>query len=318
MRIVFMGTPEFAIPTLSAVRAAGHEVVAVYTRAPRPAGRGRHERQSPVHLAAERAGLAVLTPRSLRDEPAQHTFAALAADVGVVVAYGLILPRAILQSPRAGCLNLHASALPRWRGAAPIARAVMAGDATTAATIMRMDEGLDTGPVCLAEPVPIGADMTAGELADVLAERGAALMVQALAAIGHGALACVPQEAAGVTYAAKIDKSETGIDFMRPAGEVQNHIRGLSPVPGAWFAAGDKAERIKVLRARIAPGTGTPGTVLDAPLRVACGEGAVELVELQRAGRRPMPAEEFLRGFPLFPGTRLEGGNRQSAVGNRQ
>ena len=318
MRVVFMGTPDFATPTLSAILAAGHEVVAVYTRAPQPAGRGKRERQSPVHLAAERAGLTVLTPRSLRDEPAQQTFAAHGADVGVVVAYGLILPRAALDAPRAGCLNLHASALPRWRGAAPIARALMAGDAMTAATIMRMDEGLDTGPVCLAEPVAIGADTTAGELADVLAGRGARLMVEALAEIGRGALRCAAQAYVGATYAAKIDKGETGIDFTRPAGEVHNHIRGLSPVPGAWFAAGDKAERIKVLRARIAPGSGAPGTVLAAPLRVACGEGAVELVELQRAGRRPMAAAEFLRGFPLPPGTRLEGGNRQSAVGSRQ
>jgi methionyl-tRNA formyltransferase len=311
MRVVFMGTPDFATPTLAALLAAGHQVAAVYTRAPQPAGRGKHERKSAVHLAAERAGLPVLTPRSLRDEPAQQTFAThgadMGADVGVVVAYGLILPRAVLAAPRAGCLNLHASLLPRWRGAAPIARAIMAGDALTAATIMRMDEGLDTGPVCLAEEVPIGPDMTAGELAAVLAGRGARLMVQALAEIERGALVCQPQPDAGATYAAKIDKGETGTDFTRPASEVHNHVRGLAPVPGAWFAVGGAAERIKVLRTRLAPGMGAPGTVLDGAPTVACGEGAVELLELQRAGRKPMAAAEFLRGFPLPPGTCLRG-----------
>jgi methionyl-tRNA formyltransferase len=305
MRIVFMGTPDFAVPTLAAILAAGHEVAAVYTRAPRPAGRGMAERKSTVHLQAESAGLPVLTPRSLKDEAEQAAFAAHHADVGVVVAYGLILPPPVLAAPRNGCLNLHASALPRWRGAAPIARAVMAGDVATAAAIMRMDEGLDTGPVCLAEPVPIGPDMTAGELHDVLAERGAALMVQALAAMERGRLECTPQPEVGVTYAAKIDKAETGIDFTRPAREVHNHVRGLSPFPGAWFAAGDKGERIKVLRTRIAPGSGAPGTVLDDALTVASGEGAVQLLELQRAGKRPMAAAELLRGFPLRAGVRI-------------
>jgi methionyl-tRNA formyltransferase len=307
MRIVFMGTPDFAVPTLAAVLAAGHRVAAVYTRAPRPAGRGMAERKSPVHLYADGAGLPVLTSRSLRDAAAQRAFAAHGADVGVVVAYGLILPRPVLDAPRHGCLNLHASALPRWRGAAPIARAIMAGDAATAAAIMRMDDGLDTGPVCLAEPVPIGADTTAGELHDALAERGAALMVQALAGIERGTLTCTPQPDVGVTYAAKIDKGETGIDFTRPAGEVHNHVRGLSPFPGAWFAAGETRERIKVLRTRLAPGSGAPSTVLDRALTIACGEGAVQLLELQRAGKRPMAAAEFLRGFPLPPGTRLGG-----------
>jgi methionyl-tRNA formyltransferase len=305
MRIVFMGTPDFAVPTLAAVLAAGHRVAAVYTRAPRPAGRGMAERKSPVHLYADGAGLPVLTPRSLRDAAEQRAFAAHGADVGVVVAYGLILPRPVLDAPRNGCLNLHASALPRWRGAAPIARAIMAGDAATAATIMRMDEDLDTGPVCLAEPVPIGADATAGELHDALAERGAALMVQALAGIERGTLTCTPQPDVGVTYAAKIDKGETGIDFTRPAGEVHNRVRGLSPFPGAWFAAGENRQRIKVLRTRLVPGSGAPGTVLDTGPTVACGEGAVQLLELQRAGKRPMPAAEFLRGFPLPPGTRI-------------
>jgi len=309
MRIVFMGTPDFAVPTLSAILAAGHRIAAVYTRAPRPAGRGMGERKSPVHAYAEAAGLPVLTPRTLRDEARQHAFADHQADVAVVVAYGLILPRPVLEAPRHGCLNLHASALPRWRGAAPIQRAVMAGDAATAASIMRMEEGLDTGPVCLAQPVPIGPDMTAGELHDVLAERGAALMARALAELDAGTLACSPQPDEGVTYAAKIDKAETGIDFTRSAAEVHNRVRGLSPFPGAWFAAGEKAERIKVLRTRVAQvasAPGTPGTVLDGALTVACGEGAIQLLELQRAGKRPMAAAELLRGFPLPPGMRLQ------------
>jgi methionyl-tRNA formyltransferase len=307
MRIVFMGTPDFAVPTLSAVLAAGHEVAAVYTRAPRPAGRGMEERKSPVHAYAEAAGLPVLSPRSLREATEQQAFAAHAADVGVVVAYGVILPRPVLEAPREGCLNLHASALPRWRGAAPIQRAVMAGDTTTAASIMRMDEGLDTGPVCLAEPVPVGPDMTAGELHDVLAERGASLMVQALAELEGGALPCVPQPDVGVTYAAKIDKAEAAINFTRSAAEVHNHVRGLSPFPGAWLAAGERRERIKVLRSRVVAGSGPPGTVLDDALTVACGSGAVQLLELQRAGKRPMPAAELLRGFPVPRGMRLSG-----------
>jgi methionyl-tRNA formyltransferase len=305
MRIVFMGTPDFAVPTLMAVLAAGHRVAAVYTRAPRPAGRGMEERKSPVHRYADGAGLPVLTPRSLRGAAEQQAFARHGADVAVVAAYGLILPRAVLGAPRHGCLNLHASALPRWRGAAPIARAVLAGDTRTAASIMRMNEGLDTGPVCLSEPVPIGPDMTAGELHDVLAGRGARLMVQALAGLEQGTLVCEPQPDAGVSYATKIDKAETAIDFARPARQVHNHVRGLSPFPGAWFAVGEKRERIKVLRTRLAPGSGAPGTVLDGALTVACGEGAVQLLELQRAGKRPMPAAELLRGFALPAGKRL-------------
>jgi methionyl-tRNA formyltransferase len=309
MRIVFRGTPDFAVPTLAAVLAAGHEVAAVYTRAPRPAGRGMSDRRSAVHRHAAGASISVLTPRSLKEAAEQRAFADLRADVAVVVAYGLILPKAVLEAPRAGCLNLHASALPRWRGAAPIERAVMAGDTTTAASIMRMDEGLDTGPVCLSEAVAIGPDMTAGELHDALSQRGARLMVEALARIGGGTLACTPQPQAGVTYAAKIDKGETGIDLTRPARDVHNHVRGLSPVPGAWLTAGGKGERIKVLRTRLAPGLGAPGTVLDSALTVACGDGAVQLLELQRAGKRPMAAAEFLRGFPVPAGTRLGGRN---------
>ena len=306
MRIVFMGTPDFAVPTLAALLAAGHEVAAVYTRAPQPAGRGMGERKSPVHLYAEGAGLPVVTPRSLKDAAQQQAFAGLGADVGVVVAYGLILPKAVLEAPRAGCLNLHASALPRWRGAAPIARAVMAGDAATAAAIMRMDEGLDTGPVCLSEAIAIGPDMTAGELHDALCRaRRRGSWSRRSPRSTRGTLACTPQPEAGVTYAAKIDKGETGIDFTRPAREVHNHVRGLSPFPGAWLTAGDKGERIKVLRTRLAPGSGAPGTVLDDALTVACGEGAVQLLELQRAGKRPMTAAELLRGFALPAGTRV-------------
>ena len=265
MRIIFMGTPEFALPTLAGIVAAGHEVAAVYSQPPRPAGRGMADKKSPVHLFAERHGLSVLTPKSLKGEPEQQAFAAHGADVAVVVAYGLILPKPVLAAPRHGCLNLHASALPRWRGAAPIQRAVMAGDTETAATVMRMDEGLDTGPICRAERVPIGPDTTAGELHDLLATQGAGLMLSALAELERGALSCQPQPSAGVTYAAKIDKGETRLDFTLPAREVHNRVRGLSPAPGAWVEIdhAGKAERVKVLRTQLAEGAGPPGSVLD-------------------------------------------------------
>lgn len=307
LRIVFMGTPNFAVPTLVEILAAGHDVVAVYTQPPRPAGRGMDERKSPVHLQAEQNGIPVFTPKSLKGAAEQEIFRSHGADVGVVVAYGLILPKPILDGPEYGCLNLHASALPRWRGAAPIQRAIMAGDTETAVMVMRMDEGLDTGPICLAERVPIGPNMAAGELHDELARVGASLMVRALAALERGSLAATPQPDTGVTYAAKIDKAEARIDFSRPAKEVHNLIRGLSPFPGAWFEAGPtgRRERIKVLRSELAEESGEPGTVLDDRLTVACGEGAVRLVLLQRAGRKPMPADEFLRGFDLAPGTVL-------------
>ena len=309
LRVVFMGTPEFAVPTLAGILAAGHAVVAVYTQPPRPAGRGMAERKSPVQLLAERHGLSVLAPASLKTEVEAHAFAAHRADVGIVVAYGLILPGPVLAAPREGCLNLHASALPRWRGAAPIQRAIMAGDAETAATVMRMEAGLDTGPICRMERVPIGADATAGELHDILAERGAALMVRALGELEQGRLDCTPQSADGVTYAAKIDKSETRIDFARPAREVHNHVRGLSPAPGAWFQAAHegRSERVKLLRTQLfAHAANAPaGSVLDDALTIACGEGAVRVLEVQRPGRKPMAATEFLRGFPLGPGARL-------------
>ncbi len=302
LRVVFMGTPEIAVPTLAEVIAAGHEVVAVYSQPPRPAGRGMDLRQSPVHLHAEAVGLPVLTPRSLKGEAEQAAFRAHAADVAVVIAYGLLLPKPVLDAPRQGCLNMHGSALPRWRGAAPLQRAIMAGDAETAAMIMRMDEGLDTGPVCLAERIAIGPDMTAGELHDRMKHVGAELMVRALAALERGSLGCMPQPVEGVTYAAKIDKAECRIDLARPAQAVHAHIRGLSPFPGAWLEAGPegKRERIKVLRSAVVAGSGSPGTVLDlAGPVVACGEGAIRLVEVQRAGKRPMPGPELMRGFDL-------------------
>ena len=309
LRIIFMGTPEFSVPTLAEIQASGHEVVAVYSQPPRPAGRGMADRTSPVHAHAESCGLAVRTPKSLRTPEAAEQFGAHAADVAVVVAYGLILPKPILAAPRLGCLNLHASALPRWRGAAPIQRAVMAGDTETAAMVMRMQEGLDTGPICLAERMPIGPQTTAGELHDTLMHSGASLMVRALAALERGSLTETQQAADGVTYAAKIDKGEARIDFARAAHAVHNQVRGLSPFPGAWFEVGASArpERIKVLRTEVVETArqGVAGEILDDRLAVACGQGAVRLVELQRAGRKPMPANELLRGFQLPAGTRI-------------
>ncbi|MCB1496668.1 MAG: methionyl-tRNA formyltransferase [Bauldia sp.] len=302
MRIVFFGTPAFAVPTLTEIVGQGHEVVAVYSRPPRAAGRGLSLRKSPVHETAERFGIPVETPRSLRDDEASARFADIAPDVGIVVAYGLILPAPILDTPPEGCLNLHASLLPRWRGAAPIARAIMAGDSETGVMVMRMEQGLDTGPVAMAERVPIGADATAGELSEQLSRLGADLMVRALAALSRGGLETVPQAEEGVTYASKIDKAETRIDWSRPAEEVHNHIRGLSPEPGAWFEGkfGRNPERIKVLRSAPADGSGAPGTVLDE-LTIACGRGAVRLIDLQRAGRQPIKADAFLRGVRDLP-----------------
>jgi methionyl-tRNA formyltransferase len=307
MRIVFMGTPDFAVPTLAEIVGAGHEVVCVYSQPPREAGRGLAMRLSAVHAFAETLRLAVETPVSLKDEAVQRAFAAHGADVAVVVAYGLLLPAAVLEAPRHGCLNLHASLLPRWRGAAPIQRAVMAGDRETGVVVMRMEAGLDTGPVCVAERVAVGADMTAGELHDALAGTGASLMVRALSALERDALDCVPQARDGVTYAAKIDKAETRIDWSRPAAEIHNRIRGLSPFPGAWFELrhGGKPARVKVLRSALADGEGAPGEVLDAAFTVACRTGAVRLVSVQRAGKGAMSGEAFLRGTAVPPGTRL-------------
>ena len=302
MRIIFMGTPEFAVPTLTEIVSAGHDVVAVYTRAPKPAGRGQAERRSPVHEAAAGFGIPVMTPRTLRSEAEQIAFAAFDADVAVVVAYGLILPPPVLEAPRHGCLNLHGSLLPRWRGAAPIQRAVLAGDARTGVMVMRMDEGLDTGPVALVDEMPIGPDMTSGELHDRMMVVGADLMGRALAALERGSLAFTPQAEAGVTYAHKIDKAESRIDWSRPAAEVHNLIRGMSPFPGAWFELplAGQAVRVKALRSVIAAGSGAPGTILPG-LTIACGDGAVRLVTVQREGKAAMDADSFLRGAGELP-----------------
>ncbi len=304
MRIVFLGTPEFAVPTLAELVGRGHDIAAVYTRPPAAAGRGMAERRSPVHEAAEKFGLPVLHPENLKGEAVAETFRAHDADAAVVVAYGLLLPKAILETPKHGCLNLHASLLPRWRGAAPIARAIMAGDHESGIMVMQMDEGLDTGPVALAERVAIGPDMTAGELHDKLAPLGAGLMARAIAAIERGAPEFKPQAAEGVTYARKIDNRETRIDWSAPWKQVHDHIRGLSPFPGAWFQIGDA--RVKVLRSTRGEGGVAPGTVLDGRLSIACKEGAVRLLEVQRAGAKAMSAEEFLRGTPVKAGTKLE------------
>ena len=308
LRVIFMGTPDFSVPTLRAIAEAGHEIAAVYTQPPRAAGRrGLELTSSPVQREAERLGLEVRTPTSLKGEAEQVAFAALRAVVAVVVAYGLLLPKAILDAPTLGCLNGHASLLPRWRGAAPIQRAIMAGDGETGMMIMRMEEGLDTGPVALVEKCTIEPDMTAGELHDRLMVQGASLMVRALAQLGINCLTFTPQAAEGVTYARKIDKSETRVDWTRPSGEVHNHIRGLSPFPGAWCEVeiGGRMERLKLLRSTLSDGVGESGGILDDRLTVACGSGAVRLVEVQRAGGRPAAAQEFLRGAKIEKGTKL-------------
>jgi methionyl-tRNA formyltransferase len=308
MRIIFMGTPNFALPTLRAIVEAGHEIVTVYTQPARAAGRGMAMRQSPVHLAAEEAGLTVATPERLKSAEEQERFPALNADAAVVAAYGLILPKAILEAPRFGCFNVHASLLPHWRGAAPINRAIMAGDRETGVSIMRMDEGLDTGPVCLEAHVSIGPEETAGELHDRLASLGAGLMVCALRKLREGSLSCRAPHDEAATYAPKLDPKETRIDWRLLARDVNDRIRGLSPHPGAWFEVelAGKRERIKALRAVLAHGSGIPGMLLDENLTVACGEGAVRLTEVQRAGRKPMSAADFLRGFTLGPNQLLE------------
>ncbi len=297
LRLVFMGTPDFAVPTLLEIIGSGTEVAAVYTRAPQPAGRGMAERPSPVAREAAKFGLPVFTPKTLKAPDAASAMLAHAADAAVVVAYGLILPKPILEAFPLGCFNLHASLLPRWRGAAPIHRAIMAGDSETGVMVMKMDEGLDTGAVATALRLPIPPDATTGDMQDELARLGAKLMVVALGALDRGSLTLTPQAASGATYAAKIDKSETRIDWTTSWREVHNHCRGLSPFPGAWCEL-DGIGRIKVLRTTKGEGAGEPGAMLDDRLTVACGEGAVRIVELQRAGGKPMPAEEFLRGTP--------------------
>ncbi|MDO5606400.1 MAG: methionyl-tRNA formyltransferase [Paracoccus sp. (in: a-proteobacteria)] len=292
MRVIFMGTPDFSVPALRAI-AARHQVVSVYTQPPREAGRGQKPRPSPVHLAAGEMGLAVRHPRSLKGEAEQAEFAGLGADIAVVVAYGLILPQAVLDAPRLGCLNIHASILPRWRGAAPIHRAIMAGDTEAGVAIMQMEAGLDTGPVLALARTPIGPQDTTADLHDRLAGMGADLIVDVLDRLP---LAAVPQPDEGVTYAAKIDKAEARIDWTRPATEIDRQIRGLSPFPGAWCDIA--GERVKLLRARLTDGAGAPGQVLGG-FRIACGEGAIEVLEAQRAGKRPMSAAEVLRGMSL-------------------
>ena len=303
LRLVFMGTPDFAAPTLLEIIGSGHDVAAVYTRAPQPAGRGMAERPSPVAREAERFKLPIFTPKSLKGADAADAMRAHGADAAVVVAYGLILPKAILDVFPLGGFNLHASLLPRWRGAAPIHRAIMAGDKETGVMAMKMEEGLDTGPIAMAERVVIGADMTTGELHDTLAPLGARLMLVALGALERGSLQLTPQPAGGATYATKIDKSETRIDWAKPWNQVHDHCRGLSPFPGAWFELA--GNRVKVLRTTKGEGKGAPGTVLDDELTIACGDGAVRLVELQRAGKQPMQADEFLRGTQIARGTVL-------------
>ncbi|MDK3020243.1 methionyl-tRNA formyltransferase [Pseudodonghicola flavimaris] len=301
MRIIFMGTPDFSVPVLDALVEAGHEIAAVYCQPPRPAGRGKKDRPSPVQARAEALGLEVRHPVSLKTSEAQAEFAALNADIAVVVAYGLILPQAVLDAPAKGCLNIHASLLPRWRGAAPIHRAIMAGDAETGVCIMQMEAGLDTGPVLLRQATPIGAEETTDQLHDRLSAMGAALIVTALAGLDD--LVSEPQPEEGVTYAAKIDKAEAKIDWTRQAVEVDRKIRGLSPFPGAWCDV--EGERLKLLASRLASGSGAPGEVLDDALTVACGEGAVRLTRLQRAGKGAQDADVFLRGRPVPAGSRL-------------
>ncbi|WP_309083852.1 methionyl-tRNA formyltransferase [Chelativorans sp.] len=308
LRLVFMGTSEFSVPTLEALAEAGHEIAAVYTQPPRPAGRrGLELTKSPVHQAAERLGLPVRTPVSLKSAEEQEAFRSLEADAAVVVAYGLLLPKPILKGTRLGAFNGHASLLPRWRGAAPIQRAIMGGDRDTGMMVMKMDEGLDTGPVAMTEKVEIAHDMTAGELHDVLKEAGARLMAEAMARLEKGELTLTPQPAEGIKYAKKIGKEETRVDWTRPAAEVHNHIRGLAPFPGAWceMPVAGKPERVKLLRSTLAAGSGAPGELIDDALGVACGQDAVRLIEVQRAGGKPVRAEDFLRGAKLERGMRL-------------
>ena len=307
MRIVFMGTPDFAVPTLRAILETSHEVAAVYTQPPRAAGRGMALRKSPVHRVAEQAQIPVCTSETLKGPAEEERFRALKADTAVVAAYGLILPQPILDATAHGVFNVHASLLPRWRGAAPINRAIMAGDSESGVSIMRVTKGLDAGPVCLAERVEIDRGTNAGELHDALAELGAGLMVKALAELEQGRLSCHPQNEADATYAPKLDPREGRIDWRLQAHDVHDRIRGLSPHPGAWFEIerGGSSERIKVLRSTPVEGSGAPGTLLDDRLTVACAKGAVRLDEIQRAGKKPMAASDFLRGLKLHTGTVL-------------
>ncbi|KZL00067.1 Methionyl-tRNA formyltransferase [Pseudovibrio sp. Ad5] len=308
LRVIFMGTPDFSVPTLFEIVGQGWDVVACYSQPPRKAGRGMELKKTPVHEAAESLGIPVFTPTSLKSEEEQERFRSFEADVAVVVAYGLLLPKAILEGTEHGCLNGHASLLPRWRGAAPINRAIMAGDKASGIQVMQMEEGLDTGPVCMSETVAITEDMTAGELHDRLSALGGDLMMRALSALSRGGLGSTPQPEEGVTYAKKIQKSETRIDWSLPAEQVHNHIRGLSPFPGAWCEmdlGGKNSERVKILRSSVAEGAGAAGEVLvvdETTLTIACGSGAIKLVQVQRAGKKAMSADEFLRGSKLSAG----------------
>jgi methionyl-tRNA formyltransferase len=307
LRLIFMGTPEFAVPTLLELVAHGHEIAAVYTRAAKPAGRGMKLQLSPVEVEARRLNIPVLTPSTLKAPEAPQAFRAHDADAAVVVAYGMILPQAILDAPPLGCYNLHASLLPRWRGAAPINRAIMAGDAETGVMVMKMDVGLDTGDVAMAERSAISDTMTSADLHDALAPLGADLMVRAMGGLERGALQLTRQSEEGVTYAAKIEKAEARIDWNRPSRNVLRQIHGLSPFPGAWCAVAIDGEqaRLKILRCEPAKGAGAPGDLLDEHLAIACGDGAIRILELQRAGKAPMKAVDFLRGTPLKPPARL-------------
>ena len=307
LRVIFMGTPDFAVPTLTEIIGQGHEVVSCYTRAPAQAGRGLALKPSPVHKAAERFGIPVFTPTTLKTAEVADQIASHDADVAVVVAYGMILPQAILDLPELGCLNLHGSLLPRWRGAAPIQRAVMAGDAESGVCVMKMEAGLDTGPVGMVERLEIGPDMTSGELHDQLAPLGADLMVRALAALGRGGLRFTPQPEEGVTYAAKIGNAEAKLNWARPAKQVHDLVRGLAPFPGAFaeIDLGKGLERLKILRTALAGGAAEPGMLLDDEGTVACAEGAVKLLQVQRAGGRPVSGAEFLRGARLAAGSKL-------------
>lgn len=307
LRLIFMGTPDFAVPTLLALADHGHEIAAVYTRAAKPAGRGMKLQATPVEQAARQLGIPVLTPKTLRTPEAEAEFRAHNADAAVVVAYGMILPQNILDAVPLGCFNLHGSLLPRWRGAAPIQRAIMSGDAESGVMVMKMDAGLDTGDVAMAERLPITDTMTAQDLHDALSPLGADLMVRAMGALERGRLQLTKQNEQGVTYAAKIDKAEARIDWTKSAREVLRHIHGLSPFPGAWFEIVLDSEpvRIKALRCELTQGSGAPGDLLDDRLTIACGDGAVRILELQRAGKPPMKAEAFLNGTPLKPPLRV-------------
>lgn len=307
LRLIFMGTPGFAVPTLLALAAHGHDIAAVYTREPKPAKRGMKLQPTPVEQAARQLGIPVLTPKSFKTAEAEAEFRAHNADAAVVVAYGMILPKSILEAVPLGCFNLHASLLPRWRGAAPINRAVMAGDAESGVMVMKMDVGLDTGDVAMAERLPITDAMTASDLHNALSPLGADLMVRAIGALERGRLQLTKQSEQGVTYAAKIDKAEARIDWTRSARAVLRHIHGLSPFPGAWFEITIEGEpvRIKVLRCELAKGSGASGDLLDDNLTIACGDGTIRILELQRAGKPPMKADAFLRGTPLKPPLRV-------------